>query len=75
MSRLGLLPVIYRKFVKELWPFIDARIWFPLNIFRTNGHISPYFVYALILTRSWLRFLPAIFYKFAVELWPLIKDD
>ena len=35
-SRLGLLPVIFCKFVTELWPSIDVRISFPLNIFRKN---------------------------------------
>ena len=32
-SRLGLLPVIFRKFVKELGPLIDVRISFQLNIY------------------------------------------
>ena len=36
-SRLRLLPVIFCKFVKELWPLIDVRISFPLNILRANG--------------------------------------
>ena len=33
-SRLGLLLVIFRKFVTELWPLIDVRILFPVNILR-----------------------------------------
>ena len=33
-SRLALLAVIFCKFVAELWPLIDVRITFPLNILR-----------------------------------------
>ena len=36
ISWLGLLPVIFCKFVIELWPFIGVRISFPLNMFRMN---------------------------------------
>ena len=33
-SRLGLLRVIFRKFITEVWPFrINVGISFPLNIF------------------------------------------
>ena len=35
--RLGLFHVIFSKFVLDLWPLIDVRISFLLNIFRTNG--------------------------------------
>ena len=38
-STLGLLHIIFRTFVPELWPFIYSKIWFPLNILRTNGQI------------------------------------
>ena len=38
-ARLGLLPVIFDLFITELWPLIDVRIPFPLNIFRANGQI------------------------------------
>ena len=34
ISRLGLLPVIFCLFVIELWPLIDVRVLFLLNIFR-----------------------------------------
>ena len=40
-SRLGLLPVIFRKIVKELWPLIDVRISFPLN-FPSEFHYILY---------------------------------
>ena len=36
-SRLGLLPVIFRKFVKELWHLFDVRNSFQLNIFRKEN--------------------------------------
>ena len=35
-SRFGLLLINFRKFATELWPFIAVRIWFPLNIVRSN---------------------------------------
>ena len=34
---LGLLAVIFRKFVRELWPLIDVGITLPLNILRFCG--------------------------------------
>ena len=34
---LGLLPVIFRKFVTELWPLIDVIILYALDILRTSG--------------------------------------
>ena len=34
---LGLLNVIFRTFVSELWPLIDVRITLPLNILRHSG--------------------------------------
>ena len=34
---MGLLHVIFRKFVPELWPLIYTKISFPFNILRTNG--------------------------------------
>ena len=40
ISRLGLLPVIFGLFVTELWPLIDARILFLLNVFRIFYSIS-----------------------------------
>ena len=46
-SMLELLPVIFPKFVTELWPMIDIRISFLLNILGTN-HIDK--IYAGIVT-------------------------
>ena len=40
ISRLELSPVIFCLFVTELWPFIDVRIWFLLNVFRFSCSIS-----------------------------------
>ena len=39
ISKLGLLHIIFRTFVPELWPLIYSKILFPLNILRTNGQI------------------------------------
>ena len=36
-SSLGLMHVIFRTLLPELWPFIYAKILFPFNILRTNG--------------------------------------
>ena len=71
-SRFGLLAIIFCKFVTELWPLIDVRILFLLNIFRKNGQNLTNFLYTLILTRSRLGFLTVIFRKFEAELRPLI---
>ena len=38
---------LFPKFVPELWPFIYAKISFPLNIMRKNWHMLPNFIYAL----------------------------
>ena len=38
-STLGLLHIIFRTIVPELWPLIYSKISFPLNILRTNGQI------------------------------------
>ena len=70
---MGLLHVIFPKFVPELWPLIYAKISFPLNILRTIWHIySPNFKYVFIFTRSSLRLLHIILRIFVPELWPLI---
>ena len=36
-STLGLIADIFGKFARELWPLIDFRITFPLNIQRNSG--------------------------------------
>ena len=36
-SRFGLLHIIFRTFLPELWPLIYAKILFLLNILRTNS--------------------------------------
>ena len=38
-SSLGLLHIIFRTFVPELWPLIYSKLLFPLNIFGTNEQI------------------------------------
>ena len=73
-SRLGMLRVSFCKFIRELWPLIDVKISFPLNILRqqVNG-IWPKFAYALgILTRSRLELLRVSFHKLITQLQPLI---
>ena len=71
-SRFGLLRVHFPKFITELWPFIDVRISFPLNILRRIDGIRPNFAYALILIRSRFGLLSVNFHELITELWPLI---
>ena len=40
-SRLGMLAVIFGKFIINLWLLTDVKLSFPLNIFRTMNKISP----------------------------------
>ena len=55
-SSLGLLHVIFRTFVPELWPLIYAKILYPVNILQkwlTDFHQILYiYIYAFILIRS-----------------------
>ena len=45
-SRFGLLHIIFLTFAAELWPLIDIRIWFPLNILIRNGrNLTSFCVY------------------------------
>ena len=60
--RLGLLPVIFRKFVAELLPLIYARLRFRSISLEQMDRTSPNFVCAFILTRSGLGLLPVIFF-------------
>ena len=39
ISNWGLLHIIFRTFVPELWPLIYSKKLFLLNILRTNGQI------------------------------------
>ena len=48
ISSLGLLRIIFCSCVPVLWPFIYAKISFPLNIFRTHWQNLPNFIYAFI---------------------------
>ena len=42
---LGLLHIIFRTCVPELWPLINVEISFLFNILRTNGHnVTKYYI-------------------------------
>ena len=72
-STLGLLHIIFRTFVLELWRLIYSKTLFLLNILRTNGQIlTKLYIYFFILTRSTLGLLAVIFRTFVPVLWPLI---
>ena len=68
-SSLGLLQVIFRTFVLELWPLIYAKISFLLNILRTNWQIfTNFYIYAFILIKSRLVLLHIIFRTFVLKM-------
>ena len=52
----------FGKFATELWPLIDVRIKFLLNILKTIYRLRPNFVYTLSLTRSTLLFVNHCFF-------------
>ena len=67
-SRVGLLPIIFRAFVIELWHLTDVRILFRISFLLNTfvsweqmDRISPNFKYALILTRYKLGLLRIFF--------------
>ena len=43
--------IVFRKFATELWPLIDVRIWFLLNILRTNRQIETKFCIHTIIDK------------------------
>ena len=61
-STLGLLHIIFRTFVPELWPLIYAKILFPFNTLRRNGQNFTKFylcnhidnIYVVIVTQHFL---------------------
>ena len=70
-SRLGLLRINFHKFITELWPLIDVRILFPLNILRTNWWILTKICICIDIDKGLLH---DNFCKFITVLWPLIDD-
>ena len=42
--RLGLLPGIFHKLVSELWPLIDVKISFALNINKRTEFFYKFFI-------------------------------
>ena len=51
-STLGLLPAIFRKFLTNKWPLIDARISFPFNTFRTNTLKHSGVIFVLLIKKN-----------------------
>ena len=49
--------LLFCKFVTALWPLIDVRISFLLNIIENIDRILPNIIYDCILTRSRLGLL------------------
>ena len=71
-SSLGLLQVIFRTFVLELWLWFTPKFSFSSISWEQIDRISLDFIYAFIFTRSSLGLLHAVFCTFVTELWPLI---
>ena len=62
----------FRKFATELRPLFDVRIWFLLNILRTNKQIDAKFCIHIIIDKIYVGNLNPCFFAFATELLPLI---
>ena len=55
ISRLGLLPAIFRKVVTELWPLIDVRFSRSLEILRTNWYNFTKFYICIFIDKIYVR--------------------
>ena len=62
----------FGKFATELRPLIDVRIWFLLNILKTNRPIKTKFCIHIIIDKIYVGIVNHFFCKFAKELRPLI---
>ena len=66
---------MFRKFATELRPLIDVRIWFLLNILRTNRQNKTKFCIHIIIDKINVSIVNRYFFrKFATELQPLIDS-
>ena len=54
-STLGLLHIIFRTFMPELWPLIDAKILFLLIILRANGYKFTNFYICIHIYKIYVR--------------------
>ena len=64
---------IFGQFLTELWPLIDIRILFMLNILRINLWISIKFFICIDIDKIWM--IEQYFSSFSTELWPLIDVE
>ena len=69
-SRLGLLHIILHAFVIELWPLIDVRISFPLNL--ENKMIEFHQILCIDIDKNYVGIVTCHFCTFIPRLWPLI---
>ena len=67
--------IIFRQFLTELWPLIDLRILFMLNILWINWWISFKFCICIDIESSKFGWLNNIFRSFSTELWPFIDVE
>ena len=52
---MGLLQVYFCKFVTELWPLIDVRISFPLNIWKITRWILTRFFLCIDIDNIYMK--------------------
>ena len=69
MSSLGLQMSYFRSLTTELWPLINVRIRFALNIWWMNLWISIRFCICIDIVKFWDHKTFSLFFD---ELWPLI---
>ena len=60
-SSLGLLHVIFHLFIPELWPLIYAKIWFSLNILRTNWQNFTKFYICIHIDKIYIGIVTQLF--------------
>ena len=71
-STLGLLHIIFRTFVSELWPLIYAIISFPYNIYRTNGQNFTKFCICIHIDKIYVGIVTHHFSHICTSVMPLI---
>ena len=63
----------FGKFATELRPLIDVRIWFLLNILKTNRPIKTKFCIHIIIDKIYVGIVNNCFSQICKELQPLIN--
>ena len=56
-----LLIFVFPKFATELWPLIDVRIWFLINILRTNSQYKTKFCINITIDKIYVGIVNSCF--------------